>query len=131
MKTIFKRIKTFLLIGIIGSVLFWGSGCATVVGQGNYTVQVNSSTTGEVCIVNKKSSSEVIFQGQTPCTVTLRPGSDDYIFKVNGQEQEVNHQLNPWIFANIIWGPFFGIGALIDMASGHASEYPKRPLCFN
>lgn len=131
MKAIFKRIKTFLFAGIIGSVLLFGSGCATVVGQGNYTVQVNSNIPGAVCTVNKKDSCETIFQGQTPCTVALRPSSDDYVFKVNGQEQEVNHKPNPWIFANIIWGPFFGIGALVDMASGHASEYPKAPLYFN
>ena len=130
MKIILKEIKIPLLIIAAGLVLFFGSGCATVVSKGNYAVQVNSTTSG-ICTVNKKNSSETIFQGQTPCTVALQPGSDDYVFKVNGQEQEVNHKPNPWIFANIIWGPFFGIGALVDMSSGHASEYPKNPLYFN
>jgi len=131
MKAIFKRIKIHLLVVAVGLVFLSGSGCASVTNQGNYTIQVNSNSSGEICTVSKKNSGEVIFQGQTPCTVTLRPASDDYVFKVNGQESEVLHKLNPWIFANIIWGPFFGIGILIDTASGCAYEYPKRPLCFN
>lgn len=131
MKAILKRIRIHLLVVAACLTFAFGSGCASVTNQGNYTIQVNSNSSGEICTVRKKDSSEVVFQGQTPCTVTLRPGSDDYIFKVNGQESEVLHKLNPWTLANIIWGPFFGIGILIDTASGCAYEYPNRPVSFN
>ena len=121
--------KKFALVAVSGIILL--TGCASIVSPKTYPVQVNSSTTNAVCTVSKKNSGEVIFQGQTPCTVTLSPGDKDYVFKVNGQEQEVSHQQNPAVIANLIFGPFGVFGMIIDMSTGNAWEYPKAPLYFN
>lgn len=125
-----KSYKLLVLAALI-SLCLTGSGCASIFSPKTYPVQVNSSTPGAVCTVNKKDSGEVIFQGQTPCTVALSPGDKDYIFKVNGEEQSVNHQQNPAVLANLILGPFGIFGMIIDMGTGNAWEYPKKPLYFN
>jgi len=121
-------------LAILAALIFIclvGSGCASVVSPKTYPIQVSSNTPGAVCTVNKKDSGEVIFQGQTPCTVTLSPGDKDYVFRVNGQEQEVNHKQNPAVIANLIFGPFGVFGMIVDLGTGNAWEYPKAPLYFN
>lgn len=133
MKNAYCKFKIGGFLSMLGIIFIGlsGSGCASIIGQGNYSIQVSSGAPGENCTVNKKATNEVIFRGQTPCTVTLKPGTDDYVFNVNGQEKDVLHKPNPWIFTNLIFGPLFGLGMLVDMSTGHFWEYPNRPLCFN
>lgn len=130
MKLLTLKLKLYILT-TLAFVSVAGNGCASIFSPKTYPVQVSSNTPGAVCTVSKKNSGEVIFQGQTPCTVTLFPGDKDYIFKVNGDEQEVNHQQNPAVLANLILGPFGIFGMVIDLGTGNAWEYPKKPLYFN
>ena len=121
-------VKFFVLLVLV-VVSLGGNGCASVVRQGNYTIQVNSNPSGEICTVINKNSNEITFQGQTPCTVTLPPGSDDYVVRLNsGCERDVNHKTNPWVLGNILLlGPFFGVGVLADFSTGYGYDYsPKR-----
>ena len=109
----------------------FGSGCASMFGTKAYPIQVNSATPGAVCTVVNESSGEMIFQGQTPCTVTLQASDKDYLFRVDGQTLQVKHQSNPDVVANLILGPFGVFGMIIDMGTGCAWQYPKSPLYFN
>lgn len=133
MKKLIGKIKNgnWKISAVMFLVALGCSGCASMFSPKTYPIQVNSATEGAVCTVAKEGSGEVIFQGQTPCTVMLPPGDKDYAFRVNGQEQKVRHQQNPAVLANLIFGPFGIFGMIIDMSTGNAWEYSKKPLCFN
>lgn len=124
----FLEIRKIILITVFAGI---SGGCASIINPDSYNIAVSSGTPGANCTVVTKSTNEVLFSGETPCTVTLSPSRKDCIFRVNGQEKVVRSTFSPWFLGNIIFYYGAPLGMLIDLLSGKVWIYPTSPLYFN
>lgn len=106
--------------------LFFGTGCASIVSQSSWTVNIDSEPPGARVEVTDRNGRPV-YQGTTPTQVSLRSG-DGYFkaqrynlaFRRDGYEAEsatLNCVMNPWYLGNIVLGGFIGM-LIVDPLTG-------------
>lgn len=101
------------------SILFFQSGCATIVGGGgSQRVEIQSEPSGAELFVDGVNS------GKTPVSVALdKRDTHQLKFKKDGYSEEVmltRKKMNPWIWGNLILGGIIGI--LVDVSTGAANK---------
>lgn len=111
-----------LLLG--GLVLL--SGCATIVGETDQLVELNSTPDGAVVEIHDENNKSV-FKGTTPTTVTLskKDGFFDGMtytaaFSKPGYAEHqvvIKPNVSGWYFGNVIFGGLVGI-LIVDPATG-------------
>lgn len=100
--------------------------CASIVSKSNYPVTINSNPVGAKFLV-KKSSGEVVHQGVTPSTVTLKssrgyfqPEKYTLEFDKKGhpkQTVELAAGMNGWYVGNVVFGGLIGL-VIVDPITG-------------
>ena len=117
-----KLIATFFTITLLVVSL---SGCATIVSKSKYPVTISSTPDGaNITVVDR--SSQTVFIGKTPTTVTLKAGYEFFqkatyriTFDKSGYTKQIvgiEGELDNWYIGNFCVGGFGFI--LIDPLSG-------------
>lgn len=122
----------FLKLGTIGSIIVFSgllSGCASIVSDSTYPVQIKSSPSGKNFVV-KNEAGERVHAGRTPQTVMLKAGAgffDGATYEVEfsaGNTLTIDSSLDPWYFGNIIFGGLIGL-IIVDPATGAMWKLPE------
>jgi hypothetical protein len=105
---------------LIGSLLFFVTGCATIVHGPNELVLVDSSPVRSNLIVDNLYNTR-----GTPAVLVLKRNSvHTIVFSAAGyQDQTLTlvPEISGWVFGNLIFTPLLGvIGAVIDFSDGAA-----------
>src|SRR5687768_12623825 len=117
-----------VILGMATALMLAMPGCASVRGKGknSYTIKVQS-TPSEASVKVRNTKNAIVFQGQTPTTVTLRSSAGyfqkaKYTFdftKPGYKPASVVMQadLNRWYFGNVLFGGLMG-SLIIDPLTG-------------
>lgn len=103
--------------------LFWvvlalsSSACATVFGDSNRVLRLHTTPDYATATVNAGkevgANSTIELDGMGPYTIEIK--KDGYY----GQKVILDAELNWYFFGNLIFGPLFPIGMIVDVISGH------------
>ncbi|UVJ45925.1 hypothetical protein NVV94_10480 [Pseudomonas sp. LS1212] len=109
------------------------SGCASIVGDSKYPVEVSSAPTGASFEITDKEG-KVVHSGNTPSTITLKSGrgyfkGETYTlrFKKDGYPDKVatlDSSLSGWYWGNILFGGLIGM-LIVDPATGAMYKLPE------
>jgi hypothetical protein len=111
------------MVGLVGClIVFWLTGCTTILSPNPQPVAVNSSPSIATVVVNNSPS------GQTPTTINLdkkltytvevqKPGHAPY-------QQMLTKTVDPMFFLNILFLP----GFLVDLATGTWQKFPDQVM---
>lgn len=109
------------------------SGCASIVGDSKYPVQVSSAPTGAAFEITDKEG-KVVHSGNTPSTITLKSGhgyfkGETYSlrFKKDGYSDKVvtlDSSLSGWYWGNILLGGPVGM-LIVDPLTGAMYKLPE------
>ena len=126
-------IRTRSRISIIAAFSFLTAGCASIVGQTNYPVVINS-TPDDAAIVVKDERGLAVFKGKTPTTVSLLSGESYFHgksytveFSKPGYETQtayIKSSISGWYFGNILIGGVVGF-LIVDPITGKMYKLPK------
>ncbi len=115
------------------------SGCASIVGQKNFPLTINSNPSGANYLVKDERGREM-FSGTTPSTVSLPAGESYFhrkqyniIFKKAGysdRQTVVNAEISGWYFGNFIFGGLIGL-IIVDPLTGKMWKLPKAATMGN
>ena len=116
-------------------LMFFISGCATIVGDKTQLMNINSEpSSAKIIITDEKGKS--IFEGKTPANVTLKKsdgsyfGGKDYVVKIKKEGFQtknipINSKPNGWYIAgNIVFGGLIG-WLIVDPITG--AMYNLKP----
>lgn len=118
--------KLTLAATLASCILF--TGCATIVGDPDQVLPINSTPDDASIVITDESGTQV-FKGTTPTTVTLKKsdgsyfGGKDYIVEISkpgfeSQEVPIRSKINGWyIGGNIIFGGLIGY-LIVDPLNG-------------
>ena len=108
------------------------SGCASILGDSSYPVEVSSAPVGASFEVTDKAG-KVVHSGNTPSTVTLKSGQGYFKgqtyklrFKKDGYPDKIvtlDSSLSGWYWGNIIFGGLIGM-LIVDPATGAMYKLP-------
>jgi hypothetical protein len=108
------------------------TGCASIVGNSQYPVAVKSSPEGATYTI-KNRAGEVVHQGVTPGTVTLKSGRGYFkgeaytvTFHKDGyadQVAQLNSSMSGWYWGNIVFGGLIGM-LVVDPLTGAMYKLP-------
>lgn len=107
-----------LQAGVLGMVLMFSTGCATIVTGRDTGYPIMTQPEGAKVLVNG------LFQGTTPLLLEMDRNSN-YLVRVEKEgcphfDTLISSQMNPWLVGNIVFGGL--IGLLIDAATGSSSR---------
>lgn len=119
----------FVIPIVMASLVFLGSGCATIVSKSQWPVIINSNPTGANVTIwssNNKQGMEMQ-KGITPMTVTLSskngffsPAAYQFTFEKEGYcpaTASLSAGMNGWYIGNILFGGLIGL-IIVDPATG-------------
>jgi hypothetical protein len=111
------------IVGLVGGLMiFWLTGCTTILSSNPQPVAVNSTPAGATVLLNSSPS------GQTPTTLSL-----DKKLTYTVEVQKAGHapyqqmlvkQVDPLFFLNILMLP----GFLVDLATGTWQKFPDQVM---
>ncbi|MFA5631704.1 MAG: hypothetical protein WC997_09345 [Porticoccaceae bacterium] len=120
-------------IGVLVSALIL-SGCASIVGDNQYPVAINSSPSGIVFEISNRAG-DVIHSGVTPATVTLDSSAgyfkgEKYMVRFSkagydGKSESLASQISGWYWGNILLGGLIGM-LIVDPATGSMYKLPQE-----
>ncbi|MGN0854687.1 MAG: hypothetical protein ACI4R9_04100 [Kiritimatiellia bacterium] len=120
-----SRVSTTLLLCI-------GTGCATIVSNSEYTLNVDCNEASST--VNVYKGKQRVSTATTPGQVSLsasggffKPAEYRFVFSKPGfseDERKIVAKIDPWYFGNIVIGGFLGAG-IVDPATGAMWKFPK------
>lgn len=109
-------------------------GCASILGESKYPVNVSSAPAGASFEITDKSG-QVIHSGNTPSTVTLKSGKGYFSgetytlrFKKQGYADRtvtLDSSLSGWYWGNILFGGLIGM-LIVDPATGAMFKLPEQ-----
>ena len=121
---------------VILSVLISISGCASIVSDSRYPVQVNSAPVG-VSFEVKNEDNRVVASGVTPTNIMLKSGAgyfngEEYTFTFTSdcnstRQQILDSELDGWYFGNILFGGLIGL-FVVDPLTGAMFKLPETLL---
>jgi hypothetical protein len=121
-----NSLRLTLAMGVVGAS-FMAGGCASIVHNGNRTIEIASQPPGATASIRKTNTGEVVSVQSTPCIVSLEPKGgyfkgQSYTLKLElagyqPTEVPLKASLSGWYFGNIIFGGLIGMLA-VDPATG-------------
>jgi len=118
---------------VMAAALVVTSGCASILGDSRYPVEVSSAPAGASFEVTDKDG-KVVHSGNTPSTVTLKSGRGYFKgqtytlrFKKDGYPDKavtVDSSLSGWYWGNIVFGGLIGM-LIVDPATGAMYKLPE------
>jgi len=122
-----KKIFTLILVLTV-------SGCASIVSDSRYPVQVNTAPVG-VPFEVKNEDSRIVASGVTPSNIMLKSGSgyfngEEYTFIFTSEcdstrQQILDSELDGWYFGNLLFGGFIGL-FIVDPLTGAMFKLPEN-----
>lgn len=119
---------------ILGSLILFISGCATIAGKSDYPVTINSSPSEAKFILTNKSGQQV-HSGQTPATVNLKSGAgyfsgETYSVKYSkdgyaDNNSLIDSNLSGWYAGNLLFGGAIGL-LIVDPLTGAMWKLPDN-----
>ncbi len=126
-----KRLFSVFLIGLFLTLL---TSCATIVSKSDYPVSFTSDPSGAKVIITDLKTGKVIYEGTTPCTVTLKakhgyfsPAKYAVTFKLPGYSPQtitLEASLDGWYLGNFIFGGLIGL-LVVDPLTGAMWKLPE------
>lgn len=118
--------KIYSLFGI-GSC-FLCSGCASIISDTSYPVNISSSPEGAPFVVRNENGVAVA-RGRTPDVVTLEAGDGyfsgaTYTIESGSERVTLDSNLDEWYWGNILFGGLIGM-LIVDPATGAMWELPE------
>jgi len=123
-----KVVATAVITAIAGL-----QGCASIVGDSRYPVQVNSAPAGASFEITDKAG-QVVHSGNTPSTVTLKSGKGYFSgqtytlhFKKEGYPDktiQLNTSVSGWYWGNLLFGGLIGM-LIVDPLTGAMYKLPE------
>lgn len=118
--------KLILMTVLSLIVVFFLSGCASILTKSNYPLVINTDPQGvDISITNKKG--RTVYVGQSPATVKLNSGfgymsKAEYVVKLStaGYDDHlitVGTSIEGWYFGNILFGGLIGM-LIVDPLTG-------------
>jgi len=124
-----KVVATAVITAIAGL-----QGCASILGDSRYPVQVTSAPAGASFEITDKSG-QVVHSGNTPSTVTLKSGRSYFSgqtymlhFKKEGYPDktvQLDSSLSGWYWGNILIGGLIGM-LIVDPLTGAMYKLPEQ-----
>ncbi|MCA0914812.1 hypothetical protein LCL99_11235 [Halomonas denitrificans] len=121
-----KRTSTLLSVAVASAMML--SGCASIVGDRDQAITINSAPThADITIVDEKG--QQVFEGSTPTSVTLKKadgsyfGGKDYVVTISkdgfqSRSIEITSHANGWyVGGNLIFGGLIG-WLIVDPLTG-------------
>lgn len=128
-----KAIRTLITVSAFAATLLT-SGCASIVGDSKYPVNVSSTPSGASFTVKNKDGI-VVHSGSTPNSVTLPSGrgyfkGEDYTitFKKDGYADstaKLETSMSGWYWGNIVFGGLIGL-LVVDPMTGAMYKLPEE-----
>jgi hypothetical protein len=117
-----------LLLPIVASLLL-STGCATIFTSEKQDIKLRAyPQDATVSIDNKETVG-------TNAVVPLSRDEQHFIevskSGMGSKRVQVKQGLNPWFFVNILWGPFFWAGMLVDAMTGRINELEPSDITIN
>lgn len=122
--------KNLVILLVLSAV----SGCASIVSDSRYPVQVNSAPVG-VSFEVKNEDNRVVASGVTPTNIMLKSGAgyfngEEYTFTFTSEcnstrQQILDSELDGWYFGNIIFGGLIGL-FVVDPLTGAMFKLPEN-----
>lgn len=122
--------KKLVILLVLSAV----SGCASIVSDSRYPVQVNSAPVG-VSFEVKNEDNRVVASGVTPTNIMLKSGAgyfngEEYTFTFTSEcnstrQQILDSELDGWYFGNIIFGGLIGL-FVVDPLTGAMFKLPEN-----
>ena len=110
------------------------SGCASIVSDSRYPVQVNTAPVG-VSFEVKNEDNRTVASGVSPSNIMLKSGSgyfngEEYTFiftsECNSTSQQIlDSELDGWYFGNLIFGGLIGL-FIVDPLTGAMFKLPQN-----
>jgi len=120
-------------LGFLASALIL-SGCASILGESQYPVSINSTPDGIAFEIHNRAGN-VIHSGVTPGTVTLNSSAsyfkgEKYMIRFSkagyGEESRLlDSQVSGWYWGNILFGGLIGM-LIVDPATGAMYKLPPE-----
>lgn len=113
-------------------IVFFLTGCASIVGKNMYPVTINSHPDDAVILI-KDEKGKQIYKGKTPTTITLSSGEAYFHAKnysitfskpgYEDQTTEIKAGLSGWYWGNILFGGLIGL-LIVDPLTGNMWKLP-------
>ena len=131
--------KTKGMMASVLIVMFFVTGCATIVGKDLFSVPFQSNPDGANVIV-KDEKGMVLYTGVTPTMFTLKAGESYFHAKsytvtfskagYTDQTITVKAEMSGWYWGNLLFGGFVGL-LIVDPISGKMWKLPDTPVFGN
>ena len=122
------------LLAISAMPLLMATGCASIVSESTYPVNI-SSTPSNVPFIVSDENGKAVHTGHTPAVVQLKSGDGffsaaNYLVDFDSPEHGkktayIDAKLDPWYYGNIVFGGFVGAG-IVDPLTGAMWELPEN-----
>ena len=129
------------LLGMSALIGIFATGCASVISKKDYNIAINTApSNAEVSIIDEDGI--IVYKGKSPTNITLEAGGPyfkayDYTVTVEkeGYDKQIiqlNSSIDPWYFANILFGGagIIGGGLIIDPLTGSMWKLPDNRSFF-
>ena len=131
--------KTKGMMASVLIVMFFVTGCATIVGKDLFTVPFQSNPDGASVTV-KDEKGMVLYTGTTPTMFTLKAGESYFHAKsyivtfskagYTDQTITVKAEMSGWYWGNLLFGGLVGL-LIVDPISGKMWKLPDTPVFGN
>lgn len=121
-------LRSTFLLAIVASLLV-STGCATVFTSDKQDIKLRAYPPDATVSIDSKETVA------TNATVQMSRAEQHTIdvskSGVGSKRVMVKQGLNPWFFVNILWGPFFWAGMLVDALTGRINELEPTDITIN
>lgn len=124
-----KKVSCLFLV-----LLFFVSGCASIVSKSAYPVTIDSQPNQALIVVTDDDGNQV-YKGKTPTTITLAAGGpyfkgNSYTIKFSKPGYEtrtktIQYQLDNWYIGNLLFGGVIGF-LIVDPLTGAMWRLPEN-----
>lgn len=117
------------LLFAVAVTLFMSTGCATMFTSEKQDIKLRAYPADATVVVDGKDS--VGTNATIPLSREAQHTIDVSKDGMGSKRVMVKQGLNPWFFVNILWGPFFWAGMLVDALTGHINELEPTDITVN
>jgi len=115
--------KNLILILAMAAILFYGSGCATILSSDSQNITFNSEPQGANIKVGP-------YECITPCSLKI-PKGQQYVIEASYAGEKKIVPLTKKMAGSTFWNILFWPGFLVDAITGNIKKYEPEHYSFN